>query len=71
VKGTKIVITATTPLVFSTDTEREVYAAGVARTVQAHGAYDVTVETGDEAEFVSPWEAFLATDNDVTATQES
>lgn len=60
-KGTKIVITATTPLVFSTDGERASYAEGVTRTVLAHGAHDVTVETGDEVEFASPWVAAMGT----------
>jgi hypothetical protein len=55
VKGTKIVIEAVTPLVFSTDAERQGYTESITRIVQAHGAHDVTVQTGEETEFLSGW----------------
>lgn len=55
--GTRIVIEATSPLAFSTDTEKAGYMEMVTRTVQAHGATDVTVTVGDQVEWISPFGA--------------
>lgn len=55
--GTRIVIEATSPLAFSTEAEKEGYVAMVTRTVQAHGATDVTVTVGDQVEWLSPFGA--------------